>query len=252
MRNYNPIKLDSFNTWKTRFNEKLIDITDFQDLNILIKDKRVSTLLNTTLKELYKNNSSLGASYKYAFGEMPEILDMTLGEYLKSISIYERGFIKIYLSKNKEVEGFIFYTLDRADIKVGNTPRVQDVCVLSFDLDKNSLTLAKDTFDLVKELLSKYTSVHWTAFKENPACNFYKRTCLKLGGAWEENEDFDGVLDFYIPGKNKIDYKIEESKDYDFRVNNDLLNFNLVRYYYCRSSNNKDIRNLAEEFDKRR
>ena len=52
--------------------------------------------------------------------------------------------------------------------------------------------------------------------------------------------------------RDKDNYKFKEFIDCNFLINNDLLNPNLIKYYYARSIENKDIRKLARDFNRRK
>lgn len=43
------IRLNEVKSWKNRFKEKLVDITEFQNFEDVLEDERLETFMNTSL-----------------------------------------------------------------------------------------------------------------------------------------------------------------------------------------------------------
>lgn len=239
------MKLDRIKSWKNRYREKLIELENFQDIGKVLKDERLQTLFNTPLEELYKQENVNGSNYKYAFGDDPAITAATLGQFLTWVNYEERGFIKFYISESSNIDGLIFYTLDRADYRPGLRPRVRDVCVLSFDLEKLHPSLMRDAYALLLDLRKKYSSVHWTGLKGNRACKKYEEICNRLGGYWHYSEYNPEVIEYSIPGVyNREDLLKENTQKHGFPICEDILYSSLISYYKNRWNSTKDLREM--------
>lgn len=205
------VKLDEVKSWKNRFQEKLVDITEFQDFENVLNDERLKTFMNTTLKELIPKVNELGFSYKYLWGEIPEEeKNLSMKEYLKNyyknkFFLVEGGRLKFYISESKEIEGMIFYSLSRPAFN-GGLSYVSSISFFSFNLNSNMLTLIRDMYSLIKDLLKKYASVNWSADIENPACEKYKEICRKLGGDYFVDRSNPGIIYFEIEGNYHYEY----------------------------------------------
>ena len=82
------IKLDEVKSWKNRFQEKLIDITEFRDFEKALNDGRLQTFMNTPLENLMKDSNELGFSYTYLWDDLPEKeKTLTMREYLQEYNI---------------------------------------------------------------------------------------------------------------------------------------------------------------------
>ena len=230
-----------------RLKEKLIDITEFNDYKLVSEREELQDVFNKTLRELYKESNEFGCNYKYAFGMDERILDLTLKNFLNILLHNLSGTIKFYISKYNEVEGLIFYTIAGTDFTRYWKRYAEDICVLSFNLKKNSIVLIKDLYALVKDLRTKYKEINWSADVNNPATKNYKSITEHLGGFWKESTEYEEVLEFKIPGikgfKEPINEQSEQTGEKeiflelkerrlfsDFLVN-DLLSKHLVEYY---------------------
>ena len=175
------MKLDEVKSWKNRYKENLVDLGWFQDLEIIEKDERLKTFLNTPLKKIIDRGNELGHSYSHAFmGNWESFFDKTLLEIFSRIAEDTRGRIRFYVSEDKDIEGIIFYTTKKRNKK----EFVENIFVISTDLSRNSLILAKDLHALFLQLIKEYDFVRWEADFENPSCRVYKRICTSMRGTW--------------------------------------------------------------------
>lgn len=194
------MKLDKITSWKNRYKENLVDLGTFQDIEEIKNDERLKSLLDTPLGEIINKGNELGHTYSHAFiGDWENFYEEPLKNIFREISKSEQGKIKFYISEGKEIEGLIFYTIKTH----ANKKYVWDIFTISFNLDKNSLTLAKDLYILFLQLRNKYDFIRWEADSENPSCVMYKKICEKYGGEVEVLEEDDNILVFKIPGKKE-------------------------------------------------
>lgn len=210
------IRLDNVNSWKNRFQERLVDITEFQDFKNVLEDERLQTFMSTPVSELSNSSNELGMSYKYVTGELSDQeREMTMKEFLLSFygDFIATGEAKFYISEHNEIQGMIFYTAT-GDSNPFLRKRVQDLGFFSFDLNEGKYTLIKDTYLLIKDLLKKYRTVSWDADENNPACESYKRLCDKLGGEYFNVPDRPGIIHFSLAGDllYKETLSLKESK----------------------------------------
>lgn len=216
------IKLDDVKSWKNRFQEKLIDITEFQDFEKVMEDERLQTFLNTPLKDLANTSNELNMSYKYLWGELgKDEENLTMKDYLKSIYAQQAFRIKqsrakFYISESNEIQGLIMYSTMRTSSNIPGDFRssVSNLSLISFDLSRNQLVLVKDMYSLIKKLLKNYDNIHWSANVDNPACSMYKRVCDKLNGDYSVDGD---IIYFEIPGNHFYEHSIRGKQMLELR-----------------------------------
>ena len=227
------IKLD-----KVRYQEKLVELTDFQKIKGVINDKRLQTFLDTPFGELLKQGNELGHTYEHAFPGWPEpFKKRTFGDMLSFFNVLERGRIKFYISEDDDIEGLIFYTTSGNIRRFDSELYVKDICVISFNLEKNSTTLVRDLYNLVKELREKYREIHWVADKNNPAVRTYKSICERYNGGWGNSEEQEGLIEFFIPGTHPDPFTtspepLREKKIILHNFTNDITSESVANYYY--------------------
>lgn len=214
------IKLDEAKSWKNRFQEKLVDITEFQDFEDVLNDERLKTFMNTSLGDLEKISNEAGMNYAYLWGES-ENKDITMKEYLEDIyntriRLVKEKRIKFYISENKDIQGLIFYTISRPHFTTGEVA-ASNLSFFSFDLKKNQITLIRDTYSLLKDLIKNYAEVRWNALVDNPACEMYKKICDRLGGSYSTSKDTPGVIYFEILGNPLLERFSNHKQELLFR-----------------------------------
>lgn len=173
---------------KRHFSEKLERIlipNTVELVRAMRKDPDLKKVLTTKIEDL--QDTDTGLNYKY-FSTAP--LNWSLYEVVKFIldnSSVQSDFF--YSKVGDKIVGFVEYVVGREDGKY----IIEDMSVISFDLSKTNAVLARDTLSLVTKLRKEFASVSWAALAENPACNMYKRFCLKNGGTVEREVE-DGFL----------------------------------------------------------
>lgn len=234
----NMIKLDEVKSWKNRFQEKLIDITEFQDYQKVVNDERLYTFFHTPTKELAQECNELGDSYKYAFSGNEDLMNLPFYKLLDVMLLVNKGKIKLYISKDKEIEGLILYTVGGGDYGLlrGSSSYIEDILVLSFNLRKNSLTLIRDLSNLIEDLRKNYGYMKWLASKDNPATEFYKRKVKFFQGKYKEDSKDPNILIFWIPGLKKDPPKELESFNESLLslMDNDIFKEGVINYFLKR------------------
>lgn len=216
-------------------NEKLVDVTNFQDYLEVINREDLKPFFSTPMKDLFKKSNELGNSYKYAFdmkGENSQ--DLTLAQVLSTLLLANQGRIKLYFSESNEIEGLIMYTIGGTDL-INRWPHyVEDIVIMSFDLDKPNMTLTRDLYRLIQDLRLKYRYIRWIADKNNPATKFYKKVVDRYGGICEPDSEDEEILVFKIPGKGDPFFKdeplTEKKTELNIPVENDLLKSHIIEY----------------------
>lgn len=157
MKNINCLKLDEAKSWKNTIQEKLRDISELSDLEEFLNDERLQTFLNTKFKDLIKVSNDLGFSYRYFLSEDLWNLDMTLKEYIMAYHnnidrLFHNKKMKILVSEDKTINGLILYDITISHLGSGRKD-ISEIGVISFDLEKNNITLIKDTYNLLVEVV---------------------------------------------------------------------------------------------------
>lgn len=243
---------------KVRLEEKLIELEDFQSLKDTMKNEELRNFLNTPFKELLDKGNELGHTYTHAFG------GAWAGFYKKPLIDVLRfvtgpgddgSRVKFYLSEGKGIEGLIFYTLYGSNDRwPGIRTHVGDICALSFNLGRNSYTLAKDLFTLILKLREECDYINWLADKNNPACRTYKAICNKYNGSYGPSKEHPEAMLFWIPGVHNETYNhltktpepLEERSIPIIGIANDLLNEDILNFYKER---NKRIEEESHRYD---
>ena len=232
------VKLDEVKSWKNRFQEKLIDITEFQDYQKIVNDERLYTFFHTPTRELAQECNELGDSYKYAFSGNEDLMNLPFYKLLDVILLINKGKIKLYISKDKEIEGLILYTVGGGDYGLlkGSSSYIEDILILSFNLQKNSLTLIRDLSNLIEDLRKNYGYIKWLANKDNPAVEFYKRKVKFFQGKYKEDPEDSSILIFWIPGlkKNPPEELEPFSESFFDTIVNDIFKESIINYFLRR------------------
>lgn len=216
--------------------ERLVDTTNFQDYLEIVNKKELKPFFSTPMKDLFKKSNELGNSYRYAFDMKGEdSSNLTLAQVLSTLLLVNRGRIKLYFSESNEIEGFIMYTVGGTDL-VNRWPKyVEDIIVMSFDLDRPNMTLTGDLYHLILDLRSKYRIIRWIADENNPATKFYKKIVDRYGGVCERDPEDNKTLVFKIPGKGDPFFRDEPLKEkripLNIPVGNDLLEKHILEYF---------------------
>lgn len=247
-----------------RLKEQLIDITDFNDYSEISNREELQPIFNSTLRELYKESNEFGCNYRYAFGVDERILDYTLKDFLNILLHNLSGTIKFYISKHNEVEGLIFYTVAGVDFTRYWKRYIEDICILSFNLKKNSIVLIKDLYTLVKDLRTKYKEINWSADINNPAIRNYKNIAEHLGGTWGDSSEYQGVVNFKIPGikgfrepteaeENEVDIlsELNERRLFQNYLVNDNFSKNLLEYHLNKKRKSDNLIKGYQKFIKK-
>lgn len=232
------LKLDEVKSRKNRFQEKLIDITEFQDYQKIVNDERLYTFFHTPAKELAKECNELGNSYKYAFPDNEALMNLPFYKLLDIMLLANKGKIKLYISQNKEIEGLILYTVGGGSYGLlrGSSSYVEDILTISFNLQKNNLTLIKDLSNLIADLRKNHGYIKWIADKSNPAVEFYKRKVKVFQGKYKEDPEDPNILIFWIPGLKKDPPEELEPFDEKFHpiITNDIFRESVIKYFQRR------------------
>lgn len=101
----------------------------------------------------------------------------------------------------EKVIGYLGYRIDMY------TDNVYSFGLLSFD--KGNITLAKDVYKKLTELICKHHRVEWRAIQGNPAIRSYTRFCQKCGGTIHRFKDVTKGID----GDYKDEYIFEIIKE---------------------------------------
>lgn len=120
---------------------------------------------------LYTPASELPQQYLYLITEIfPEALKYTLYDLMEFTFSYKNT-VSYFSKAGDKIIGWCGYHISK---DVDGIERVDEIKMFSFDLSKPNPVLLRDLQSLLDDLLEKYSSVSWTAVKENPANRIYE------------------------------------------------------------------------------
>lgn len=197
--NYNYTWLNEHPQYSLREQLKHIRIPDLSELDkAMKKDKKLRKTLTTQLYKLPSNFLEYG--YKY-FSNLPMVLTLydaikfCLEDYFNLGEFYYSGI-------NREIKGLLLYTLKGNTVE-GATPYIQDIGIVSFDLNEDNTILLEDTINLFKDLKKKYREISWSVDKTNSAVEMYKKLASAYRGYFKEDPIDPTCFRFYIEGDLK-------------------------------------------------
>jgi len=160
---------------ETHLKEQLIP-AKIEELYLeLTENKELEKFLTTKAKDLPEE-------YRFLVTEISEEdEEKTLLNIIETSFEYRKRRIVNYFSKaGEKIVGFVAYFYYRNE--------VTDIKMFSFYPDKSNVVLLRDLRVLLKDLLSKYERVFWSAVEKNPANVIYRKVNEEFGG--KEPEEF--------------------------------------------------------------
>jgi hypothetical protein len=163
---------------------------NIRELQIAMEqDVDLYTLLNTPAKDLPEY-------YRYLVQEISnDIENETLLTVIKlSLGRFARRSIFSYFSMaGSKITGFAAYMVQ--------DNKVTEIKIFSFTPSVGSgVVLLRDLDNLLNNLVQKYDSVSWFAYRNNPANRIYQKAIEKYGGSFKEDGD---EIRYYIEKTNK-------------------------------------------------
>lgn len=156
---------------------------------IMEENPEVRKILSTPIGELRGNE--LDMSYNFLVGD--ELKAYPLYTILSLMISYGMGITVLYSDYKGTPNGIIIYRESSPSV-------VEEITVISFNLQKNNIVLIKDLMDTFMELIKTHSEVKWSCFKNNPAIRAYYKLCNKFGGTFRESPILDEVIEFSVKG----------------------------------------------------
>lgn len=154
---------------------------------IMEEHPEIKKILTTPIGRLKSNELNL--SYNFLVGY--QLRSYSLYNILQLMVSQDMGITILYSDYQGTPNGVIIYRESSPSV-------VEEITVISFNLQKNNIVLIKDLMDTFMGLIKTHKIVKWLCFKSNPAIRAYYKLCNKFGGTFRDSSLSDDVVEFLI------------------------------------------------------